>query len=385
MTCYLRSGITYHPKSEAALDVHAKLPAGNFIVRFNPQTAEFYYEQISDFPPLGKVYGNATARAARILNTYKKRAAATGVLLTGEKGSGKSMLAKQISILAYAEGIPTIIVNGPFDHLGASTEMFNKLIQSIEQECIVMFDEFEKTYDHQQQEKMLTLLDGVFPSKKLFLLTCNDLYRIDSNMRNRPGRIFYMIEFEGLEEEFIREYCLDTLKDQSQLDAVVRISQLYSAFNFDMLKAMIEEMNRYGETPKQVLELLNAKPTGDNGEYAFKLYKPDGGLIPVKELYPDGIWHGTPLGKENFTFEWYGNSNNAVATTSVAGHRAYDPTSRYDEPVSETASSSKILFHAADLKTVGDSGEGFVFVNDLGFRVTFTHAKPHKFAIPDAF
>ena len=30
------------------------------------------------------------------------------------------------------------------------------------------------------QTHVLTLLDGVFPSRKLFVLTCNDKYRIDA-------------------------------------------------------------------------------------------------------------------------------------------------------------------------------------------------------------
>ncbi len=36
-------------------------------------------------------------------------------------------------------------------------------------------------------------------------------------------------------------------------------------FNFDMLKALVEEMNRYNETPTDALAMLNAKPEFDIG------------------------------------------------------------------------------------------------------------------------
>ena len=62
-----------------------------------------------------------------------------------------------------------------------------------------IIDEFEKIFSGEKQQHILTLLDGVFSTHKLFLLTCNDKWKIDSHMRNRPGRIYYMIEFEGLE------------------------------------------------------------------------------------------------------------------------------------------------------------------------------------------
>jgi hypothetical protein len=52
---------------------------------------------------------------------------------------------------------------------------------------------------------MLTLLDSVYPSKKLFWLTCNDKWRVNFNMKNHPSRVYYMLDFGGLDETFMRE------------------------------------------------------------------------------------------------------------------------------------------------------------------------------------
>jgi SpoVK/Ycf46/Vps4 family AAA+-type ATPase len=97
--------------------------------------------------------------------------------------------------------VPTIVINQPL--VG---KKFNSFLQTISQPSIILFDEFEKVYEQSaEQEAILTLLDGVYPSKKLFLLTCNDTAKINSNMKNRPGRLFYFLKFKGLDQRFFRE------------------------------------------------------------------------------------------------------------------------------------------------------------------------------------
>jgi hypothetical protein len=185
------------------------------------------------------------------------------------------------------EGVPTIVINAPW-----CGDKFNTLIQSIDQPCVVLFDEFEKVYDREQQESMLTLLDGIYSSKKLFMLTCNDKWRIDSHMQNRPGRIFYFKNYEGLDENFIREYLADNLVDQSHVETFVRITSIFARFNFDMMKAMVEEMNRYGESPKEALALLNVRAEYDGG-HAYNIEVVAEGKQIVS--YHPAVWTGTPL------------------------------------------------------------------------------------------
>ena len=270
MSYFLKTGNTYRVASDEAMDIHRMLPAGNYVVKINEMSGELYLEHIDGFAIPGKIYGNCLKNTDKIIRTFMDREHATGVMMTGEKGSGKTLLTKNVSIQLAKQGIPTIVINAPW-----SGDKFNTFIQNIEQPCAILFDEFEKTYNERdEQEAILTLLDGVFPTKKLFMLTCNDKWRIDSHMRNRPGRIFYMIDFKGLDEIFIREYCYDNLKDASlkNIDSMVNIGSLFAEFNFDMLKAIVEEMNRYNESPQEALEMLNAKPEFDSGtEYNVKI------------------------------------------------------------------------------------------------------------------
>jgi hypothetical protein len=217
------------------------------------------------------------------------RTSSTGVLLSGEKGSGKTLLAKSLALKGGEQDIPTIVINAPWHG-----DVFNKLVQDITQPCIILFDEFEKVYNEEEQNSMLTLLDGVYPSKKLFILTCNDKWRINQHMRNRPGRIFYSLEFRGLESEFIEEYCQENLNAKQHIEKVVQIASLFSEFNFDMLKALVEDMNRYNETPQEALRMLNAKPEYDSGSRYDVSVVHAGKPIPLEDLNPR-YFEGNPL------------------------------------------------------------------------------------------
>lgn len=267
MSYFLKSGNTFKVASDQAMDIHRKLPAGNYVIKLNEMTGELYLEGIENFNIPGKIYGNCLKHTDKIIRTFMDRDNATGVMMTGEKGSGKTLLTKNVSIELAKQGVPTIVINQPWHG-----DKFNTFIQNIEQPCAILFDEFEKTYDRDEQESILTLLDGVFPTKKLFMITCNDKWRVDLHMRNRPGRIYYMMDFKGLDADFIREYCGDNLNNKVHIETIVNVGSLFSEFNFDMLKALVEEMNRYNETPQEALEMLNAKPEFDSGtEYSVKI------------------------------------------------------------------------------------------------------------------
>lgn len=301
MSYFIRNGNNFRIAAEEALDIQTVLPVGNYTVKFNDMGGFFFLEMVDQFKQVPKLYGDTTKNASRIIRTYLDRTVSTGVMLTGEKGSGKSLLAKTLSIEAALLDIPTIIINDPW--VG---DNFNKFLQDIEQPCVILFDEFEKVYDNEHQEKALTLLDGVFPSRKLFIITCNDKWRVNEHMRNRPGRIYYMLDFKGLDPQFIREYCEDALEDKQYIDKIVEISALFEQFNFDMLKATVEEMNRYGESPQDALKMLNAKPEfNNNGKFDCQLIVNG---EPVKDQSVRTEWHGNPL-SGTIGFDFYSKNN----------------------------------------------------------------------------
>lgn len=352
MSYFTQNGDAFRP-TPGRESILTTLPTGNYVVAQDPMGAMFF-QRTERFTEPGKLYGDVEARTARILNTFLDRDRATGVLLAGEKGSGKSLLARNISYRAYEQNIPTILVNMPWVGDG-----FSSLLADVEQPAIVLMDEFEKVYDRNKQEGVLTLLDGAMTSKKLFVLTVNDKWRVDEHMRNRPGRLFYAIDYGSLEAEFVREYCVDNLNDQTHTESVVRIGSIFEAFNFDMLKALVEDMNRYKEDPFETMELLNAKPMTKANvgvTYSVQAWEPDGTeIIASSSDVPE--YDETPI-----------SSDEGAMYVQI-----------YVDDDTKRGGRHSFLVKTSDVVQVDGQKGTYEFKNAEGYRVIFTKNPPKSY------
>lgn len=301
MTYFVNEGHRYAIAPTGALNICDRLPANLYVLNYSPMEGGFKLAPIERFKPLTKYYGNLLEKRDRIISTFESRPAGTGVLLEGEKGSGKTLLGQAVALEGIRRDMPAILINQPFAGDG-----FNQLIKSIDQPCIVLFDEFEKVYDENSQQALLTLLDGNFPSKKLFLLTINERTKVSTLMNNRPGRVFYRMKFAGLEQSFIIDYCKENLKNQEHIGTMSKITHLVDPINFDMLKAIVEEMNRYNESPQKTLEYLNISPEvmSQYATYSVHIEPKD----PLQAVYwlEDSTFRGSPIMmKEGFTIDYF--------------------------------------------------------------------------------
>jgi len=168
------------------------------------------------------------------------------------------------------KGIPTVIVSKSFND--ASLAQF---IQKINDKCVVVFDEFEKLFEkdnmRNNQKGLLSLFDSVFQGKFLFMLTINEIHFMDTNLLSRPGRMFYHLKFNGVEKLTVEEYCRSKAVAESNIKEILTISQtMGSEFSFDVLKALVEESNRYGEPPIETLRYLNIEPSSYGQNYVIE-------------------------------------------------------------------------------------------------------------------
>ena len=196
-----------------------------------------------------KIYGNLDNTVDRVLTTFKERNGNLGVLFSGIKGNSKTTVSKMI---CNKSDLPVIVITEPF-----TGSKFKEFLSSIKEETIIFLDEFEKVYNTTElQQEYLSILDGVFDGKKLFLFTSND-ERINEFLRNRPSRIFYHFKYDNLTDDVINDIINKELKNKSFEADLRAVLLVLGNISVDVLLNFIDEVNRFNKNPKALIEGLN--------------------------------------------------------------------------------------------------------------------------------
>lgn len=245
--------------------VKDKIPAGvyTYVCKQTKEGAtDSYLAKKDKFILPAKLYGTVVGRTERILAAYKALDKNMGVLLSGLAGAGKSLLIKYIANKAVDElGMPVIIF---------TTDSVNKMSEFLDktpQPCVILLDEFEKMTYPSQQEQLLTVFDGMYTTKNLFLLTVNDKNQLTQFLFSRPSRLRYVYDYNSIETEVIEAVLEDKLTDKSKLDQVSMLLSTAHKLSFDVLNSFIEEVNIFPDKdPKVLFENFNTKTnTRDEG------------------------------------------------------------------------------------------------------------------------
>lgn len=175
----------------------------------------------------------------KILNQYKTQdSGVLGVMLSGLKGSGKTVTAKQI---AMESNLPIILID-KYIH----TRYFKDAVRLLANipVCII-FDEIDKMGGIANMEDMLSIMDGTDTfGKILFILTCNNERKIDENMKDRCSRIRYWKKFEETPKEVTEEIIKDRLDNKELIETVKNfIEKNFNNSIFDNICAFIDEIN----------------------------------------------------------------------------------------------------------------------------------------------
>ena len=287
----IQTGTIYRVYDDS-MQTHNKLPAQAYLACFDPQSGPFL-KKYSDLKISEKVYGVHSEKVDKVLNSFKIFNRNLGVILSGDKGIGKSLFSKLLSIKAIESGYPLIIVNSYFPGVG-------EYLAEIDQEVVVLFDEFDKTFELSErsrrdddaekrspQTEMLTLFDGVAQGKKLFVVTCNDVNALSKFIVNRPGRFHYHFRFEYPTAAEIEEYLIDSLntdKAKEEIKNVVAFSQK-TKLNYDCLRSIAFELN-LGLTFKEAIKDLNILNL-EYEHYTLAIYMSNGARLVVKNYTLD--------------------------------------------------------------------------------------------------
>lgn len=267
----INSGNTYHIYDNS-VQLFNGLPAKVYGVDFDPMKGFSLYAH-SDIVVTEKIYGVHEAKVVKVMSAFKSFGRSLGVILSGDKGIGKSLFAKLLCGMAVKEGYPVIIVDSY--HSGIA-----HFLDSIDQEVVVLFDEFDKTFRKSKDEDtpdvqaaMLSLFDGTSMNKKLFCVTCNETRNLNNFLVNRPGRFHYHFRFEYPTAEEIEVYMRDHLPENkhSEISKVVDFSRKVD-LNYDCLRAISYELSHVSTFEEAISDLNILKPDYGQSVNMFILF-----------------------------------------------------------------------------------------------------------------
>lgn len=259
MAKYMASAGIVRVSSDAAVAVSDKLRPAVYTVTESENQGIFLTER-APLPSPAEVFGCRTLqRVDKVLNTYGQRKnTPTGVLLSGVKGSGKSMLVRLIANKALSMGYPVLLLD-----VTILDSDIMKFINSIDTPCVIVLEELDKLRLGSDKAPVectiacLQLLDGTGASAAhLFLATANDTLFLYDKLMARPGRIYYHFQFGEVPEDVCKEYLEAKFSDAAVRDVVYEAMLQVPELTFDIMSAFVEEVLRYGHTEEDLKACL---------------------------------------------------------------------------------------------------------------------------------
>ena len=186
----------------------------------------------------------------KCISTYNKtEKMTTGVLLSGLKGSGKTLLAKKIAV---ESGLPIVVIDK-----NVYAEDIETFFSKVDTDICVILDEVDKYWNTRY---LLGFLDGVKPTcKKLVICTCNNEKEINEYLNDRCSRIRYKKTFLGLDKKTVAGIINDIVGDKNKANAAAEyFCTNVSTISHDNVIIFGEEIkNNPDDSFDDIMEFLN--------------------------------------------------------------------------------------------------------------------------------
>lgn len=182
----------------------------------------------------------------------------TSALLYGPPGNGKTCLVKH---LATKHSLPIVILT--FDPKWTNHDLL-AMFSHIPPKCIVLLEDFDNYFDGRNCiigtgntaiaftfDTILNGLDGVYNTYEnvVFIMTVNDVGKVDSALRNRPSRFKYIKHFDNpdlITRKLLLPERWAEIAEGCNLDQIYRLREYHEA-GLDLTNAMCRLEKEIGD------------------------------------------------------------------------------------------------------------------------------------------
>lgn len=193
---------TFAPAQLVTAPTVDKLPGGVYDIELGEKGITFNFVEYY-FKETTQLFGSRIKeRISNILESWAEDGNSVNALAIGDKGSGKTLMAKTIfNSLIKSEGMAVFRVTK------ALPPAVLEHIVSVVPDCGFFFDEFDSIYVHIRGEEeyadetLLSFFSDNRENRSLSILTANEANLVSKYMMDRPGRIKYRCYFGKLTAE----------------------------------------------------------------------------------------------------------------------------------------------------------------------------------------
>ena len=241
--------------------------------------SQWYYGDILEIPLL-------------IWDRYATGNKAVGAIFVGDSGSGKTDVTSILAYIANEKGMDVVNISS----IKVTEEILPIIDNILELGVVLILDEYEKTFPANIQPKLLTLLSKKRERKSLILYTANNINFINEYMRNRPGRVHYLFEFNKLSWNTVTEYCEKHNVSAEFINDLKLVWQRADRFSMDHLSGIVEEhLFTPHKSLSAIINIVNVPSLRKEVVYEITVtYDELSAGTNNTAVSPDNTWDGDP-------------------------------------------------------------------------------------------